>query len=160
MVLALRNRRCFGFFVFVGGVAILYAPRRRAGVYPPPTLPFFCHNTRCTPYFSCSSLTKPLVTNAMSLYGRLRLDFRRASEYNWSQGRSEQLALTPKRKAGRTTPMPAFTAAIAKLKREGWRHVCTIMAGVEQQQTGRYGMLFTRDGEEFFLNRDTVGKVG
>lgn len=56
--------------------------------------------------------------------------------------------------------MPAFTAAIAKLKREGWRHVCTIMAGVEQQQTGRYGMLFTRDGEEFFLNRDTVGKVG
>ncbi len=47
-------------------------------------------------------------------------------------------------------------AAIAALESNGWTHIITIMSDQGARAArGEYGMLFTKDREQFWLNKDT-----
>ena len=52
----------------------------------------------------------------------------------------------------------ALRAAKASLTSAGWTEVCSVMSD-SGKQTGHYGILFTRDGAEFYLNVETVGAL-
>jgi hypothetical protein len=48
-------------------------------------------------------------------------------------------------------------AAKKTLERNGWVHTHSVMH--EAGATGNYGMAFSKNGQSFYLNKDTITKV-
>jgi hypothetical protein len=45
--------------------------------------------------------------------------------------------------------------AIAELVSEDWTKQATVMKGSDSHNLFAYGLLFTKDGQKFYLNKDT-----
>ncbi len=56
-----------------------------------------------------------------------------------------------------TTTLAQFRAAIASLLDNGWVRGCSVMT--DSTGNGRYGIHFTRNGREFWLNKDTIDNL-
>lgn len=61
------------------------------------------------------------------------------------KGRNKMTTLTGK----------TLVKAIAELVQAGWTKIATVMKGSDAHNLFAYGLLFTKDGKKFYLNKDT-----